>query len=68
LAGFNKNFSVDERVKIVNTNELLDGTTGTILGQSTTGVINNAYIVLLDVPLTTHKAITMPESLLERIP
>lgn len=61
----NKNFELDEPVKFVNTNELLDGTTGTILGQSSSGVVD-FYIVLLDRPFITHKAVVMPESCLER--
>jgi hypothetical protein len=56
-----KEFYVDNRVVIWNTNSTeLDGKKGTILGKGTEHIVDS-YIVLLDEPLPTHKAVLLPE-------
>ena len=63
----NKNFAVDDRVKIINTaDDRLDGHTGSILGRSVQGILD-FYIMLLDKPLgfAADKAVNLPESCLD---
>lgn len=63
----NKNFALDEHVLIDNTTSvLLDGKMGTILGKAVEG-LGDAYIILLDEPLPTHKAIVLVEACIFRV-
>lgn len=59
------NLELDEVVTIHSTNSDLDGKMGTNMGKSTEHIID-FYIIQLNVPLSTHKAVTVPESCLKR--
>lgn len=59
---------LDDKVMIHSTgSKLMDETTGTILGTSMYSPAGHIYIVMLDTPLSTRKAITLPETCLRRI-
>ncbi len=60
----NKNFALNERVVIHNTGEEMDGRTGEILGKSSFGIVD-FYIVLLDDPTPSHRAVNVPEGCLD---
>lgn len=61
-------FPLDQRVKIHGfpENDPLQGATGTILGKSAEHVVD-FYIMMLDQPTLTHKAIQIIESCLSPI-
>ncbi len=58
------NLRLNDIVEIYGTESFLDGMTGVNLGTSSVGVVD-LYIILLDVPLKTHRAVTIPESCLK---
>ncbi len=56
--------TMNQRVQLTQTgSDLLDGQCGTILGSSMVNLYN-FYIVLLDIPTETHRALSLPESCL----
>lgn len=60
-----QNFQVDQRVMFARTASFLDNQRGTILGTSYQEYGCGFYIVLLDAPTSTHKALVMIESCLD---